>query len=135
MLSDPISDMLIRIKNAQAVKRKGVEVPFSNIKFRIAEILSKKGFVGQVKRISKKKGKKSHEFILIALRYEKDGSPAISDLKRISKPGRRIYLKAGEIKKVKGGRGVLIISTPKGLMTGFQAKRENVGGEAIAEIW
>jgi small subunit ribosomal protein S8 len=127
---DPISDMLTAIKNAQAVKKETVEVPFSNLKFEIAKILEKNGFVEKVG----KKGVKKKKVIEIKLKYE-NGLPAISGLKRISKPGQRIYLPVKKIRKVKGGYGIAIISTSKGVMTDKEARKLKVGGEILCEVW
>lgn len=127
---DPISDMLTLIRNALAVKHPTVSVPFSNLKYEIAKILEKEGFVEKVE----KKGKKSKRFFEIDLKYT-DDIPMISGLKRISKLGQRIYSGQRNIKKVKGGYGTSIISTSKGLMTDKQAKKNKLGGEIICEIW
>jgi len=129
-MTDPISDMLNRIKNAQAVLKTQLDVPFSNLKYEIAKILEKEGFVEKIE----KKGKKTKRTIEIILKYE-DKKPVISGLKRISKPGQRIYLPSKKIKKIRGGYGILIISTSKGLMTNKEARRQKLGGEIICEIW
>ncbi|OIP76063.1 MAG: 30S ribosomal protein S8 [Parcubacteria group bacterium CG2_30_36_18] len=139
-MTDPVTDMLNRIRNAQAVLKETVDIPISNLRYEIAKILEKKGFIEKVE----KKRKKIKRFIEITLKYllsealAKDGQnkiPAISRLKRISKPGQRIYLKAKQIKKVKGGYGIAIISTSKGLMTDKEARKQKLGGEVICEIW
>jgi len=127
---DPISDMLIRIKNAQAVLHPTVEIPFSNFKYELAKILAKNGFIGTVE----KKGRKTKKYIEIALKY-KEGIQAISGLRKVSKPGQRIYTNFKKIRKVKGGYGMAIISTPKGLMTDREAKKQKLGGEIVCEIW
>jgi small subunit ribosomal protein S8 len=129
-MTDPICDMLNRIGNAQAVLKETVDIPFSGLKYEIAKILEKKGFIAKVE----KKGKKARRTIEITLKYDAN-QPAISGLKRTSKPGQRIYKKAKEIKPVKGGYGVAIISTPKGLMTDKEARKKKLGGEIICEIW
>ena len=140
-MTNPISDMLIAIKNAQAVGHPTVDIPFSNLKYEIAKVLEKTGFIDNVE----KKGKKSKRFIEVTLKYlprsetsllrGQDKTPAILGLKRISKPGQRIYLSAKKIKKVKGGYGIAIISTSKGLMTDKEARKQRLGGEIICEIW
>ena len=107
-----------------------VSVPFSNIKFNIAQILEKNKFVDKVE----KKGRKVDKFIDITLKYD-DKAPAISGIKKFSKPGQRIYIASGEIKQVRGGYGIAIISTPKGLMTNKEARKQKLGGELICEIW
>jgi len=130
-MTDPICDMLNRIRNAQAVLKETVDIPFSDLKYGIAKILEKKGFVAKVE----KKGKKVRRTIEITLKYDAN-QPVISGLKRISKPGQRIYKKAKEIKPVKGGYGVAVISTPReGLMTDKEARKKKLGGEIICEVW
>jgi len=127
---DPISDMLTSIRNALAVGRSTVSFPFSNLKYEITKILEKEGFVEKVE----KKGRRSKKIIEITLKY--DGkTPAISGLKRISKPGQKIYLPYKKIKKSKGGYGIFIVSTSKGLMTNKEARKQKLGGEVICEVW
>ena len=129
-MTDPIADMLIRIKNAQMVSKEETIVPFSNIKYEIAKILEKKGFI----KTAQKLGHKTEKIIKITLLYEND-MPRITNVKRISKPGQRIYKTVNEIRPVRRGYGVGIISTSKGIMSTGQARRKNLGGEMIAEIW
>ena len=129
-MTDPIADMINRIRNAQAVEKETVEIPFSQMKYAIAKILERKNLVKSVEF----KGKKTKKVIEISLRY-KDKRPVISGVKRISKPGQRAYASAQNMKKVRGGIGIAIISTSKGLMTDSEAKKENVGGEVLCEIW
>lgn len=132
---DPISDFFIRIKNAYLVKKDRVVMPFSKMKYEMAKILEQEEFIGAVKR--KKRVKKSgyEQFFLdLKLKYE-NGEPLFSDVKLISKPGRRIYLKKGEIRPVRDGYGVLIISTSRGVMTGDEARKSGLGGQAIAQVW
>lgn len=129
-MTDPITDMLNRIGNAQAVFHPTVDIPFSKLKYEIAKILERNGFIER----AEKRGKKTKKVIRITLKYQ-NKIPAISDLKRISKPGQRIYIPAKKIKPVKGGYGLAIISTPKGLMTDKEAKKQNLGGEVICEVW
>ena len=131
-MTDPIADMLTRIRNALAVKKPKVTIPYSKIKLAIAKILEKENFISGFEIVSNKKNKFKN--IVINLKY-KDGNPAIHELKRISKPGCRIYVKVKEIRKVKGGRGIWIISTSRGIMTAHEAKKRKLGGELIAEIW
>ena len=132
-MTDPIADMLTRIRNALAVGKPKVSIPYSKIKLAIAKILEKENFISGFEIVTPKKNKFKN--ILITLKYKEDGQPAINELKRISKPGCRIYVKAKEIKKVKGGRGISIVSTSRGIMTGYEAKKRRLGGELIAEIW
>ena len=124
---DPISDMLTRIRNAQKAEHKSVIMPLSKIKLEIAKILKKEGYIEELKK-SDKKGSK---YLEIDLKYP----AAINEIKRVSKPGQRFYVKADKIKQVKSGYGISIISTPKGLMTGKEAKKAGLGGEALLEIW
>lgn len=130
---DPISDMLTQIRNAQAIGHTTVDLPFSKIKFSLAEILAKEGLI---KKISKK-GRGIKRKLEIELLYEdkKNAIPKINQLKRISKPGKREYIKAKDIHPVLAGRGINIISTSKGLMTGKEAKKKELGGEVLCEIW
>ncbi len=129
-MTDPIADMLTKIRNAQAVGLPTVELPFSNLKYEIAEILAKNGFIEK----AEKKGRKIKKTIEITLKYQ-DKIPVISGLKRISKLGQRIYLDSKKIKKVRGGYGVAIISTSKGLMTNKETRKQKLGGEGICESW
>ena len=127
---DVISDMLNRIKNAQAVGKPTAEIPFSNLKYEIAQLLVKMGFIEGVD----KKGKKSKRTFEVTLKYQ-DKTPAILGVKRISKPGQRIYLPSRRIRKVKGGYGMSVVSTSKGLMTEKEARKQRIGGEILFEIW
>ena len=129
-MTDPITDMLNQIRNAQAVGKTEVLIPLSKIKNEIANLLSKEGFVGEVKKAMKGKMKA----LKITLKYE-DGEPAIEGLKRVSKPGQRIYESVYAIKRVRGGYGMSIVSTSKGLMTNREAKKQKLGGEIICQIW
>ena len=124
---DPISDMLTRIRNAQKAEHKSVIMPLSKIKLEIAKILKKEGYIEELKKSDKKEKK----LLEIDLKYP----VAINEIKRISKPGQRVYIKADKIKPVKNGYGISIISTPKGLMTGKEAKKAGLGGEALLDIW
>jgi small subunit ribosomal protein S8 len=131
MNTDPIADMLNRIKTAQAVSKETVDVPFSVLKYQIAECLEKEGFVGKV--VKKKKEKR--KFFCLVLNYEEDGTPRITDLKRVSSPGQRIYERSKDLRKIKGGRGISVVSTPKGVMSNKKARKMGLGGEVICEIW
>lgn len=129
MITDPISDMLTRIRNASMAKKAMVSLPYSNIKFAIVKILEKEGYLEDVK-VSEQGAKKT-----ITLNIQYDGTrPAISQVKRISKPGRRVYLKADQMPTVLSGLGLAIISTPNGLMTNIEARQRRLGGEVICEI-
>jgi small subunit ribosomal protein S8 len=130
-MTDPIADMLIRIKNAQAVRHSTVEIPYSKIKYEIANMLLNEGFLEKVERKFRRKTKK---VIKITLKY-KNKQPVIQGLRRISKPGRRIYLPYKLIRSPKGGLGVAVISTPLGLMTDKEARKRKLGGEVLCEVW
>jgi len=127
---DTVSNMLTQIRNAQMVKKETIIVPFSSLKYNIAEILEKAKLVKKIK----KSGKKEKKVIEIILKYESN-IPVISGLKKISKGGQRVYSKYSEIKRVKGGYGIAIISTSKGLMTDKEARKQKIGGEIICQIW
>ncbi|MBU3964379.1 30S ribosomal protein S8 [Patescibacteria group bacterium] len=129
-MTDPIADMLNRIRNAQAVLHPSVDVPYSNFKYSLAEIFLKQGVIKKIE----KKHNKTRKIIRITLKY-KDNQPIISHLERISKPGRRVYASSKRIRLSRGGGGFIIVSTPKGLMIGWEARKQNLGGEIIAEIW
>ncbi|MCH7828366.1 30S ribosomal protein S8 [Patescibacteria group bacterium] len=126
---DPIADMINRIKNAQAVKKETVEVPFSKIRFEIGKILERTGFLKKVEL----KTKRSKRPIELTLQY-KEGMPVISDVKRISKPGKRMYATASQLTKIARRRGIVIVSTSKGLMTAGEARAQGLGGELLCEI-
>jgi small subunit ribosomal protein S8 len=129
-LSDPIGDMLVRIKNAQARNYKKVELPSSNFKVKIADILKNEGFIKDFK-ISKETKK---PLLAIDLKYY-SGSPVISTIERVSKPGRRIFSSADSLPKINNGLGIAIISTPKGVMTDIDARKQKVGGEIICKVF
>jgi len=130
-MTDPIADMLTRIRNANTVKHETVDVPASNIKKEIARILLEEGFVRGYDVIED--GKQG--IIRIQLKYGQAGERVISGLKRISKPGMRVYAANQEIPKVLNGLGISVISTSKGILTDKQARKENVGGEVICYVW
>jgi len=127
---DPISNMLIQIKNAGMAGLPSVLVPYSNLKFEIADLLKKEGYVTSVE----KKGKKVKKYIEIEVSYT-GKSPKINEVKRMSKPSRRIYMGVKDIKPVRNGYGISVLSTPKGIMTDKVAKKEHVGGELLFKIW
>jgi len=131
MTTDPIGDFINQIKNAGAVKKATVSIPFSNFKLAIAEKLKTEGWVKAVE----KKGKKVKKTLDITIKYNDDGKAFIQGVKRVSKPGRRIYRGFEEVIPVKYGFGALILSTPKGIKTDKEAKKEKVGGEALFQIW
>ena len=131
MVTDPVADFIVRLTNAGAVKHAVVSIPFSMFKAAIAEKLKDAGYVQAIE----KKGKKVKKTLDVTLKYKTDGTPVIQGVKRVSKPGRRIYKRAGEITSVRYGHGALILSTPKGIKTDKEARKENIGGEALFEIW
>lgn len=120
-----------RLKNAGAVGKANVSVPFSNFKLAIVEKLKDAGYVNAVD----KKGKKVKKTLDVSLKYAESGLARISGVKRVSKPGRRVYKSANDITRVRYGHGSLILSTPKGIMTDKEAKKAKIGGEALFEIW
>ena len=131
MVTDPIADMLTRIRNANAMRYKEVEVPSSKVKVEIAKILKEEGFINDYKI----KKNNVQDIIVISLKYGDNKERVITGLKRISKPGLRVYAKSEEIPKVLNGLGIAIVSTSKGIMTGKDAKASNLGGEVLAYIW
>ncbi len=131
IVTDPIADMLTRIRNANQMKYKEVKIPTSKIKLEIARILKDEGFIEDYKV----ENIEEIQSILLSLKYGPKKERVITGLKRISKPGLRVYAKAEEIPTVLNGFGIAILSTPKGIMTNKQAKRENIGGEVLAYIW
>ena len=131
VVNDPIADMLTRIRNAQIAKHDVVVLPASNTKKAIAKILLAEGYVKSVDFVDEA----SQGSIKIALKYVNGKQPVIAGLKRISKPGLRVYARHEELPKVLGGLGIAIISTSKGLMTDKEARKEMIGGEVLAYIW
>ena len=131
VVTDTIADMLTRIRNAAAMRYEEVQVPASNIKKEIAKILKEEGFINDYKI----EDNNAQGTIVLKLKYTDKKESVISGLKRISKPGLRVYAKNDEIPKVLNGLGIAIISTSKGIMTDKQARKENIGGEVLAYIW
>ncbi len=148
MTTDPIADMLTRIRNVQMVNKSEVILPYSKLKFNILKLLETKGWIADVEKVepAERKGKsnyskKSREYIYqrfttlkVKLKYDK-GKPKINSLRRISKPGRRVYIDKNEIPIILNGKGIAVISTSKGLMTDDDARKYKVGGEYICEIY
>ena len=130
-ISDPIADMLTRIRNATMVRHDFVLVPSSRTKLSIARILKGKGFISDYEVLKDK----PHRVIKIYLKYSDNNQPILSGLERVSKPGLRVYVQRKEIPKVYGGLGIAIMSTPKGVMTGHQAWHQGLGGELLCYIW
>ena len=129
-MTDPISQMLTMIKNANLASKEQVVLQHSALKQAIANCLMKEGFLKSVS----KKAQKDLPTLVLGLAYEND-KPKVQDIKRISKPSRRVYFGTKDIYKVKGGYGTLVLSTPKGILTGNEARKEQVGGEALFAIW
>ena len=129
-LSDPIGDMIARVKNAQARNHKKVELPSSNFKAKIAGILKNEGFIKDFK--IEEKNNKSR--LSLELKYH-SGNPVINNFERVSKPGRRIFSSAEGLPKINNGLGIAIISTPKGVMTDIDARKQKVGGEIICKVF
>jgi small subunit ribosomal protein S8 len=129
-MTDPISDMMIRIKNAGISRKEFVSFPYSNLKFEICSLLQKEGYLASVD----KKGKKVSRTVEVGLLYG-GNQPKIKEVKRVSKPSRRIYKKAKEIRPVKRGYGIVVLSTPAGIMSGSAARKASLGGEVLFEIW
>ena len=129
-LSDPIGDMIARVKNAQARNHKKVELPSSNFKSKIADILKNEGFIKDFK-IENKENKAT---LLLELKYH-SGNPVISSFERVSKPGRRIFSSADSLPKINNGLGIAIVSTPKGVMTDIDARKQKIGGEIICKVF
>ena len=130
-MTDPIADMLTRIRNAIAANHSRVDIPGSKLKMELARILKEEGYINNY--VTKGEGIKY--MIRIFLRYDAKGTSSITHLSRVSRPGRRVYVGAGEIPRVLGGYGINIVSTSQGLMSGKKARRENVGGEILAEVY
>lgn len=131
VMSDPIADMLTRIRNANLVRHESVELPASNVKKQIAEILKREGFIRDAEYVDDNK----QGLIRIFLKYGPNNERVITGLKRISKPGLRVYTKASEVPRVLGGLGIAIISTSKGIVTDKEARQSKNGGEVLAYVW
>ena len=131
MMTDPVADMLTRLRNAALAKHATTVIPRSKVKEQIAQILKREGYIVDYEVLTDS----PQGSIKVTLKYGEDRTPALSGLKRVSKPGLRVYRGKTEIPRVLGGLGTVIISTPMGLMTGRDAWRQNVGGEVLAYIW
>ena len=129
-LSDPIGDMIARIKNAQSRNHKKVQLPSSKFKIKIAEVLKSEGYIIDYK-VSQESNK---PYLEISLKYN-SGNPVISSIQRVSKPGRRIFSRAESLPKINNGLGIAIISTPKGVMTDIDARKQKIGGEIICKVF
>jgi len=131
MISDPIADMLTRVRNALAARHQKVDVPASKLKTEIARILKDEGYILNYKIVDDN----NHKAIRVYLKYTPANQPVISHMVRLSRPGCRYYVGSKEIPKVLGGLGINIVTTPKGVMTGKTAHKEGVGGELLCEVW
>ena len=129
-LSDPIGDMIARVKNAQARNHKKVDLPSSNFKRKIADILKNEGFIKDFKVLNEQ----NKNILSLELKYH-SGNPVISNFERVSKPGRRIFSSADSLPKINNGLGIAILSTPKGVMTDIDARKQRVGGEIICKVF
>jgi small subunit ribosomal protein S8 len=131
MVNDPVADFIIQLKNAGMAGKTVVAVPYSKHKHAIADKLAESGYLTAVE----KKGKKTKKTLEVSLAYRADRKPTIADVRRISKPGRRVYQNVKEIKPVRQGFGMLVLSTPSGVLSDREAREKNVGGEALFAIW
>ena len=134
MLTDPVADMLTRIRNANKAMHERVEMPTSRLKEEIARILQEQGYIERYD-IEAPTDEHPGEIIRVRLKYTEDRRSVISGLRRISRPGKRTYVDARHIPRVQGGMGTAIVSTSRGVMTGHEARRDGVGGEVVAEVW
>jgi small subunit ribosomal protein S8 len=132
MTTDPIADLLTRIRNAARAKHPRVDLPSSKLKVELARILKEEGYLANFKVVEEQKTKKT---LRLFLRYTPDRRSVITDLKRVSRPGSRRYVGKTGIRQVVGGMGISVVSTPKGLMTGQSARKAGIGGEIMCEVW
>ena len=131
MLSDPIADMLTRVRNALSARHPKVDVPASKLKTEVARIMKEEGYILNFKLTEEG----ARKFIRIYLKYTPGNQPVISHIERVSRPGCRVYVGSQEIQRVLGGLGINILTTPRGVMTGSTARKEGVGGEVLCQIW
>jgi small subunit ribosomal protein S8 len=130
-LTDPVADFLTRIRNAHRARHQKLDVPASRLKSEIARILKDEGYIVNFKPVEEN----GQSLLRVYLKYGVNNEAAIRDLQRVSRPGCRVYVGKDEIRRVQGGLGISIMTTPKGVMTGRQARREGVGGEILCEVW
>jgi small subunit ribosomal protein S8 len=135
MMTDPIADMLTRIRNANTRGHRKVDLPHSNLKEKIADVLKKEGFISDYKVTSDETLKEKKKTLHIYLKYTEDNTKVINKIVRISKPGRRVFTKVEDIKPTLGGLGIMVLSTSRGIMADKEAKKLNVGGEVICKVW
>jgi len=130
MYTDPISDMLTRIRNASMARKTELVLPYSKFKKALTEVLAREGFVAGFKEVADK-----HKMLEIKLKYSAEGEPVITEIKRVSKPGQRIYLSAQKVPRTNSGFGITVVSTSKGLVTDTEARKQKIGGEIICQVW
>jgi small subunit ribosomal protein S8 len=130
-MSDPLADMLTRIRNARMVKFESLEMPYSKLRSGVAEILKKEGYISDYQLIKDNK----QGVLKISLKYDQNRNPVISGLKRVSKPGCRVYVKSDDIPKVMSGLGIAIISTSSGILSDREARKNGIGGELLCTVW
>jgi small subunit ribosomal protein S8 len=130
-LTDPVADMLSRIRNAISARHQKVDIPTSKLKAEIARILKEEGYIANFKAMEEG----GHKILRVYLKYDNNNEAAISNVERISRPGCRVYVRRSDIPRVLGGLGINILTTPRGVMTGRQARREGVGGEVLCQVW
>lgn len=134
VITDPIADILVRIKNGGHAGKVVIYVPFSDMKLRLSNVLLKEGYVTSVVK-KLKKGKRDERLIEIGIAYDAPRVPRVRGMERVSRPSRRVYIGSKEIRPVLQGHGLMVLSTPKGLLTDTEARKEHVGGEVICKIW
>jgi small subunit ribosomal protein S8 len=130
-LTDPVADFLSRIRNAIRARHQKVDIPASRLKAELARILKEEGYIANFKVVEED----GHKIIRVYLKYSNSNEAAITNVARVSSPGCRVYVRRSEIPRVLGGLGINILTTPRGVMTGRQARREGVGGEILCEVW
>lgn len=131
MMTDPIADFLIQLKNGYAGGKETVRLPYGQMKYAVAVVLRKEGYIG---RVEVEKGKGVQKTLVVELLY-REKKPNMQEVKRISKPGKRVYVKKNTIPHILGGKGIAIISTPLGILTGKEARQKGVGGEILCSVW
>ncbi|MBI3304881.1 30S ribosomal protein S8 [Candidatus Parcubacteria bacterium] len=131
MLTDPIADMLTRLKNASRARKDTAVIPHSKVKLAILQILQSAGYVGEITR----RGKRIKKRLEVELKYDESGAPRIESAKRVSRPGQRVYARARTLRSSRHRRGIAVLSTPRGIQTAEEARKSNVGGEMLCEIF
>ena len=131
MTSDPIADLLIRVMNGHRARHANIRMPFSRIKLALCDLLRREGYVREVEKSTAA----GHPVLVVTLAYDSARKPAILGVRRVSRPGRRVYAGADKLPKVRNGLGVAVLTTPQGLMTDSEARKKRVGGEVLCEVW